>query len=273
MRFLLEADNQGLLGIKKDLETSSGKSYKSMNDSERLNFIGKVLNKSSNINTLKPVIVSVAEAIKDSNWDKNVVKYFDKINLPSNLRLTDGEIKLITELLADNKISPNASWLYNKSLYDRDVSDVIYTIKALTLANNEKLQTDTQNGQTINKYFKNNKPLKVSHLTNKDGTIKQASEIEDIINKRTDMEKSGNQFGISKSELKKKMQDIANKNNTNTDVDKLVNEKNEAIKGELEDILKQLGVNQAERRKMVDASFEEGQTVEYLLNKIFKGIG
>ena len=194
MRFLLEADNQGLLGIKKDLETKTGKPYKSMNDSERTEFVGKVINKANNVNTLKPVIVSVAEAIKDSNWDKNIIKFLDKINLPSGLRLTDGEIRLITELLADNKISPSASWLYNKSLYDRDVSDTIYTIKALTLASNQALQTQTsETGETTNKYFKGNKPLKVSHLTNKDGTIKQASEIEDIINKKTDMSKEANQ--------------------------------------------------------------------------------
>ncbi len=258
MRFLLEADNQGLLGIKKNLEQSTEKPYKSMNDSERTEFIGKVISKASNATTLKPVIVSVAEAIKDSNWDKNIIKFLDKINLPNGLRLTDGEIRLITELLADNKISPNASWLYNRSLYDRDVSDTIYTIKALTLASNEALQTQTnETGITTNKYFKNDKPLKVSQLTNKNGTIKQASEIEDIINKKTDITKQANQDIAKDSQARNNL-----KNGAKVDPKNLVRE-----------YLKQIDQYKDGAEEIINKTYNPNISFDDNLVNIFKELG
>ena len=274
MRFLLEADNNSLLSIKNQLEDKQKIRYSSLNDSKRLEFISKCVDRASNTKTFKQARGAVIKSIRDSNWNQDVINYLDNLD---KQKITGSEVSLITDLIADGKISSDESWLYNDSLYDRDVSDALYTIKALTLASNPSLQNiKDDNGNSINKYFDEKNPLTVKDLE-EGGKIKEAAEIQDIIASKEDPEKI-KKFDKEEIKANKTMRDylkqLAKEKQANVDVDQTLNQANEKIKEEIEQVLKTLNYgNQAEIDKAIDDAFEEGQTTEYLLNKILRDRG
>lgn len=213
MRFLLEADDDykqvrrtfyneksldnaierdkktpELLKIKKSLEIDNKEEYKNMKDAQRNDFILDIIDRASNKDTLSKSRLAVVNAIKDSNWDKNVLQYLS--DLPKGIDISNPIVEVTTNLIKDNKLNYNKGkeWLLNTSLYDRNENDVLYTIKALTLLDNPKLQKSV-NGEKI---LKGN--LAVKNFIHK-GVIDNADRINDIINARIN----------PKAEIKKKV--------------------------------------------------------------------
>lgn len=77
-------------------------------------------------------------------------------------------LMLIRELMENGSLDSEAEFLYNESLYNESAENNCYRVKALTYANNPKLQQNAS------------EQISVFYLTNDDGTIKSAEEIHKI---------------------------------------------------------------------------------------------
>lgn len=227
------SDNDELFKLKTAIENEDydGRRYEEMQGAERNDFILDVINSASNKNTLSKARLSVVNAIKNSNWDKNVVKYLS--NLPNNIEISNPIVELTTNLILDNKIDYNKSkdWLNNSSVYNRKENEALYTIKALALLDNNKIKSDKN-------LFKSK--LNVNKL--KDGnTFFSADKIRDILNAET---------------------------NPDAVLDGSANNK---VKQELQQVLTTLNYGDEKQiKKAIDDVYEDGKSTEYLLTQILK---
>ena len=270
MKFLKEANNNsGLLSIKDDLEKSTGSKYQELQGTQRDDFIKEVLDKSPKFRILSSAISEIVNIIKESNWNQSFINYLD--GLPNNVDQIPGiALELVNNLLNTNKIDLDNSkdWLYNPSLYSRGKEDLLYTLKALTFASNENLQK-TSKGE--NKYFSSENPLTVKDLIDENGNIYNADRIQDVINEKQ-VKKVDFTDPSFKKDIKTILKSIAKQNGVDsTELDGVINKKDEIIKKELADTLLQLGIRNP--GPIVNASFETGKTTEYLLQKILKDRG
>lgn len=176
MRFKLVEANR--INYAKRVRQDKDNSYANLNSDQRHDFILDWVKERPNYKTLKPAQASIVNIIQDTNWDKEFMNYINKIQ---DVKLTDEIVETIGTLLVNKKIkSSNRDWLYNKDLYDRNLSDALFTIKAFTFADNTSTQVDDSGS---NKYFDENNPIKISDFKS-NGKIKSAAEIKDIIDSK-----------------------------------------------------------------------------------------
>lgn len=250
------------LTAKKDFETESGKNYAKLNNNERSTFINNIINKMKNSKALNNARYGIINAIKNSNWDADLIYYLNKAQ-NENIKLTDNVVNLMADLIADRKINIKTPFWYLKSLYDRDEDDMLYTIKALTLASNKELQ----NEDGSNKFFDDNNPLKISDLI--DGTeIKGADEIVDIINSKQtkDYKFKASHTRNAKDTLKQKT------GKSDIEVDKAVAQAKEKITQEVSDVLASLGLNKKAIKAAVSEYIDSADTAEEIIENVLKGI-
>ena len=256
--------------VKSKLEETREINYEDLQGAQRDDFILDVIKNTPNKNTLAQARLAVVNAIKDSNWDKDITDYLD--NLPDNVKISNPVIELTTNLINDKKLDfeKNKDWLFNKSLYDRDEEDTLYAIKAFTLINNPRLQK-TQSGEEI---FTNK--IKTEDFFEKDGKIINSDRMKDLLNKLTNPEvtikASTSKAGTTQKDALKKALKDKNISVSDTEIDTLINKTNERIKSELVQALTTLKWGTpAEIKKVIEDNFEEGQTTETLLDIILKG--
>lgn len=250
---------ENLLDAKKDYELYSQKEYNKLNDGQRTDFIINVINKMKNANTLNKAKYQVVKAIKQSNWNKDIVYYLNKID---NVGLDNSIIELMSELIADKKIDPKKSVWYNKSLYDRNRDDILYTIKALTLVLNKSLQLDDKGN---NKFFDDDNPLNLTDLMDGD-IVKGADEIIDIINSKQtkDVEFKNTKSPQAKTLLKQQTQ------KNDAEIDKTLNIAQQKIVDEVTDALIALGFKKPLIANAIKTYFRENSTTEEIIEDILR---
>ena len=177
----LDKDTVNITGklseVKNRLEETRGTNYEDLQGAQRDDFILDVIKNTPNKNTLAQARLATVNAIKNSNWDKNITDYLD--NLPDNIKISNPVIELTTNLINDNKIDYNKSkeWLSNRSVYDREEEETLYTIKALTLVDNDSLK-QREDGNIFKK------EIKVEDLKDGDKFF-NADKIKDILDRET----------------------------------------------------------------------------------------
>lgn len=269
MKFLVEkrlkskSNASSLLDAKDILERENNIKYRDLTKFERMDFIQSCIDIMPNAKLLNNLRKPIVSAVLDSNFgdsNKKVLKYFDELNNP---KVTEDIATLVSTLILRDSIDYTKSkkWLNNQSLYNRSEEDILYAIKALTLADNPTLQN--KNGQNI---F-GDKPLSIRNFM-KNGEIFPSSKIKDILNKKQ-VVKVDNKSSTKDSqdetryELKKK----AKENGMDeTKVDTRLDAANEVIKDELTQVLQSLGIKNP--TSIISQNFEEGKTTEFLLSKI-----
>lgn len=269
MRFLFEAANYtNLLSAKQDLEQQKNISYDRLDRDHRREFIANCLDQLKNSRSLKPAYPEIIDSILDSEWnDRGFIRYIE--NIKENIVIPGEVIKLVYNLMHSNKIdyTKSSKWLEDRDLYDRNLSDTLYSIKALTLADNEALQQDSKGN---NRYFDDDNPLVVNDFYI-DGKLAPAAQIEDILNSK---QTKNVDFGEKQtySDIKAKLKMLADKNNQDVDVDAETLKLDSKIKAELESMLSALGVKSREANNLIDSAFERGASAEELLRKILRGM-
>lgn len=267
----IKVDNQNLpqlLQIKKSLETN--KTYDELQGTERNDFILKCLKRMPNSRILKDANLSIVNNIKESNWNKDFAQYLSDAN---NIKLNDDIVNLIAELITTDKVDYNKSknWLLNNSLYNRDVDDALYTIKALALVDNDSLQVRGD---------KNLFRQKLSVDNFKDGNkIFNSDRIRDILNAETNPDiKSNLKADYSKdrstrSRIKQTLKDNKAKINDG-DVDKAIDNTDETIKQDLISALTgTFGLDDKRAKELVQANYTNEKKFEELLMDLLRGLG
>lgn len=179
MKFLFENDSiRDIKQAKEFVEQQKKVNYNNLTSSQKNDFIINIIKNMYNSKELSKANLAIVRALEDSNL--NNVEFNNYLNNLTNQKINDDTIGLLYTLFKKRNLNFNRDkdWLLSNDIYDRDLDDTLYTIKALTFASDKKLQRD-DNGK--NKYF--NKYLKVNDLI-KDGKILSADEIVDIINKK-----------------------------------------------------------------------------------------
>lgn len=290
MRFLVEAEQRfnDLVQAKSYLESQTGKKYLDLNSQDRVKFIDEVLKLMNNKKILTKNRMSVIKALQDSRFgveNQNVITYLN--GLQDNGPATDNIIQLITTLILKGNLDyPTAkNWLNNKSLYDRSITDIDYTIKALTLAANKNLQKD---------YFK--EPLKVEDLIDESGNIFTVAKIKDILDmnqaKEVETKASGEKLisdALNKSDitiddvkeylksiygdkLTKEISDVIDTDSIEDSLEDIINriyisDKNSSSKDKLDDALKKAISSVDNTNK------EKGTTGQDILKNILRSSG
>lgn len=175
---VFKQSNKDLSEIRADLEARRKKDFADMAPADRVNFIRDCIRRADNYKTLRNIEYVLTDILRDPDWNDDLIYYLSNID---NAYLDSSIIKLIATLLDDNKIRTpisSDSWLFDKSLYDRSPSDILYTIKALTLADNPKLQK--KDGKS---YFNAREPLTIKDLYDGDNIV-SASRIKDILDNK-----------------------------------------------------------------------------------------
>ena len=263
----VENDIPNLSQIKQQLE-KSGTKYEDLNDSQRTDFILKVLKQASNKKTLSQARLSVVNSIKKSRWDKDIIDYLS--NLPNDIKISDPIIELTSNLIMDNKLDyrNNQDWINNTSIYDRSEKDTLTTIKALTLINNPDLQKAAGGKSLFSKNLTTNDFKDGSKFFN-------ASKIKDILDDNTSQditikEPTGGK-GNTRVEIKRALKDN-NIDKTDREIDKVIDENEELIKQDLISALMQFGVKEGSAKKLVQDNYTNEKTFEELLREMLRGL-
>lgn len=210
-----------LLQAKDNLEVETATNYDKLQGGDRNNFVKDCLGNMENADVFKQAENSIAKHIVDDNWkNKHFIGFLEL--LPTNIELDDDTVDLIYDLQTSKKIDRIPQWLSDPSLYNRPYKDRLYTIKALTFADNPKLQTG-EDGD--NMYFDNKNPLTVKDLM-KNGEILPATQIETVINDKQTKEiqtKSNKKDLDNANKIKKELIAILGEMQK-TDVNALVDE-------------------------------------------------
>lgn len=181
MRFLLEAaDKYNTIAEAKAVEEkASGVRYNYLDKNSEFDFINHVLDRLNNSDNLQQARDTYIDIIREKGWDSSrnpIIPFIEKI--PKDL--SSSIVELISELIDDKKIdiSRDSSWLLNSSLYNRRIEDQAYSIKALVLASNPRLQQD-KHGK--NKFNSKNEYLTPKDLMNNNDNIFPVKDIKDIL--------------------------------------------------------------------------------------------
>lgn len=233
-----------LLKIKVALEKNN-QQYDDLQGTQRDDFILKVIERASNRDTLSQARLAVVNAIKNSNWNENIVNYLG--SLPNNIKISNPVVELTTNLINDNKIDYNKSkeWLSNRSVYDREEEETLYTIKALTLVDNDTLKQ--RDGDNI---FK--KEIKVEDLKEGDKFF-NADKIKDILDRETNPD-----VKITSERTKKS---TASKSRVEED-------SKELIRGYLTEI----GQYNANAEKVINDTFNPNLSLDDNIKNIYKAL-
>lgn len=189
MRFLLEAaDKYNTIAEAKAVEEKeSGVRYNDLDRNSEFDFINHVLDRLNNSDNLQQARDTYIDIIREKGWDSlrnPIISFIEKV--PKDL--SSSIVELISELIDDKKIdiSRDSSWLLNSSLYNRRIEDQAYSIKALVLASNPRLQQD-KHGK--NKFNSNNKYLTPQDLLDNDNIL-SVKDIKDVLDTWQDISSS-----------------------------------------------------------------------------------
>lgn len=179
MRFLSESTDIDEIRTKIDDKYASGNQfpstvYKRLDDSKKYKYIIDVLKNMDNYKYLKPIERPIALSIIENGWESPITDYVEKIKFNVN----EDTFNLINTLVINKRLSVNQDWLYKPELYDRALDDTDYTIKALTLASNKKLQKDD-----FGKNKFSDKALAPMYFYDNNNRILSVNEIKDKLNK------------------------------------------------------------------------------------------
>lgn len=189
MRFLLEAaDKYNTIAEAKAVEEKeNGVRYNDLDRNSEFDFINHVLDRLNNSDNLQQARDTYIDIIREKGWDSSrnpIIPFIEKI--PKDL--SSSIVELISELIDDRKIdiSRDSGWLLNSSLYNRRIEDQAYSIKALVLASNPRLQQD-KHGK--NKFNSNNKYLTPQDLLD-NNNILSVKDIKDVLDTWQDISSS-----------------------------------------------------------------------------------
>ena len=254
---------KSLLELKEYKESQIGKEYEKLNSTDRKYFIEDCLDNMSGSNVIKRAKLPLIDAILQTNWNEDIVKYIDNITKTKINNIDNDVVDLSIDLIANKKVNPDAQWLYNKSLYERNLDDILYTLKALAFADNKELQK-TPSGKD---YFSEENPLTVNDLI-ENGEIKGADEIVDVIN--------GKQITATDIPDKKKKTTAKEIAKETKKPEEQVDEETARLRQKvIDDVVAtftRLGYKERESRELAEKHFKENSTVEDLVMDIFRGM-
>ena len=166
-----------LLQAKQALEKKKGIKFIDLESFQRYNFALDCIDMMANKKILSSIKGEIATSLKDTRFGETdegleIIHYLNEIDNP---KVNGNAIRLVMELIKVGSMEYDncKEWLHNPSLYERSITDVDYTIKALTLASNKKLQSS--------QFFDKNNLLSVDDLMKPDGTIYNVTRIQDIL--------------------------------------------------------------------------------------------
>ena len=283
MKFLLEAEEENvniendsqeklsgdLFSLKQQLEKERNISYDNLSEDQKYVFIQDVINKAKNKDTLSKARLEAVNSIKDSRWDKDIVNFINDI--PNNVNIDDRYIDLVTTLISTKKLDYNKSkeWLTNTSLFNRDAKDLDTAVKALALVDNPAMQ---QKGDK--KLF--TKDLSVKEDFMDGNTIIQSDKIKNILDDNSNPEIDLSDKSVAKQMVNSWKEYLKSQQTKLSDeqIDKATAETNKKITDDLFSALTgTFGINDKEARKLISDNFRQGETFEYLLREILRGLG
>lgn len=254
---------QSLLDAKNIVSAQKNIDYDDLEGIDRDKFVRDCLNYMDNASVLNQAKESISTHIVDGDWKaKEFLTYLEK--LPKNIQIDNDLVDLVYQLQKTGKIKGNPDWLSNESLYKRPYDQRLYTIKALTFADNPQLQ---QNQDGVNKYFDDDNPLTIKDLI-KDGEILSSTKIETIMNNKQTKEAEPAGKGRSfRAQTVSKAQDSAEKQAITQEYEKA----DKTVLDSAVIILRNLKTPNAEQ--LAREQFTPGDSIDELVKKCLQNFG